>query len=904
MSPPTVHPPRLREALSYAARGWHVLPLHWPERGECSCGNTACPSPGKHPLTTHGLKDATTDPNTITGWWHQWPIANIGIATGSESNLIVLDVDPDDGGDESLYKLEQTYGPLPDTIESLTGGGGRHILFPTPAVPVRNSAGRLGPGLDVRAEGGYIVAPPSSHLSGDSYVWEVDHHPDDVPLADMPTWLVGLLAAPTNGHTKSGAPLRIISGERNNSLAAIAGAMRRQGASEAAIMAALQAVNADQCDPPLPDDEVRKIAGSIAGYQPYFIPTALPASANGNGHVTPPARPAINVGEKDLPRIRGDVWAAVWAANAPNPRLFRFLGGTVVRLAATTAGAPELQELTVDRMRHELGNFATWYLFRGKGVRTPELPPLHVVRDLLADPEPPLPPLLRVVETPVFGPAGTLQTEPGYDVASQTYYRPAVGFAVPPVPEEPSEEDVDRARSLIVDELMGDFCFDSDAERTNAVALFLLPYIRDMIDGPTPLHLIEAPTPGSGKTLLADVLLRPSLGRSIPVMTAPNDEDEWRKQLTSHVRAASNILLLDNISRTLDSGVLCSAITATDWSDRILGANEKISMPVRFIWVATANNPQVSLEIARRTLRIRLVPQQARPWQHDDTRYQHDPLREWVDQERPALVWAALTLVRAWIAAGRPLGTRTLGGYEPWSRLVGGILAHAGIEGFLGNLSDFYESSDTETDVWESFTALWWERYGGASVGLSELFPLAVETDGFPLGRSSTERAQKIAFGMLLHHARNRTFGQLMIDKAGKRHNSTLWRLITAQSVSIAGNYGSRGNYVTPFKKERKKEYRGVPKVPLVIPTSPPTVGGWVWCFDHEGQQLNQEPYRVVAIEHSDAPEGPRYATDGIQDGWDWPDGRDYAVLDAVTAAGGPMRWPLDRCEAIEGSGQ
>jgi len=125
---------------------------------------------GKHPRTEHGLKDATIDEATIFGWWRRWPGANVGIVTGMASGLLVLDIDPRHGGVESLALLEREHGSLPETAEVSTGGGGRHILFLHPGFRVKNRANMM-PGVDVRGDDGYIVAPPSLHASGRRYEW-------------------------------------------------------------------------------------------------------------------------------------------------------------------------------------------------------------------------------------------------------------------------------------------------------------------------------------------------------------------------------------------------------------------------------------------------------------------------------------------------------------------------------------------------------------------------------------------------------------------------------------------------------------------------------------------------------------------------------------------------------------
>src|SRR5262249_25320402 len=123
----------LGAALRYAGRGWPVFPVHIAVKGGCSCHNSACPHPGKHPRTAHGFHDATMNVDTVRAWWEfDFPRSNVGIRTGQESRLVVLDVDPRHGGDESLRQLEEQYGPLPETPTVLSGGGGRHLYFRHP----------------------------------------------------------------------------------------------------------------------------------------------------------------------------------------------------------------------------------------------------------------------------------------------------------------------------------------------------------------------------------------------------------------------------------------------------------------------------------------------------------------------------------------------------------------------------------------------------------------------------------------------------------------------------------------------------------------------------------------------------------------------------------------------------
>lgn len=163
----------LEYALRYAEEGLAVFPTHWIEDGQCSCGDSACSSAGKHPFLSGGFKIATTDATTIHGWWHTYPKANVAIATGKMSGVFVIDVDTSDGkvGEESLRTLEEKVGSLPKDALVRTGSGGFHIYMKMPDQVLRGSTSKIADNIDVRADGGYVIAPPSTHKSGKQYEW-------------------------------------------------------------------------------------------------------------------------------------------------------------------------------------------------------------------------------------------------------------------------------------------------------------------------------------------------------------------------------------------------------------------------------------------------------------------------------------------------------------------------------------------------------------------------------------------------------------------------------------------------------------------------------------------------------------------------------------------------------------
>ncbi len=230
----------LEWALKYARRGWPVFP---------------CERRGKKPLTEHGLKDASASEETIRTWWAHWPDANIGHPTGEQD---VLDVDGPTG-EGALAELEAKHGKLPSTLTAKTGKG-HHLYFTANGTPLRNSTGKLGPGLDVRGNGGYVILPPSVHPSGARYEWTGKEQ-----VAPLPAWVAALLSESERPQaSESSAGEQIPEGQRHAHLLRLAGKLRAAGCDERTITAALLAENASRCDPPKSENEVCALAHDVA----------------------------------------------------------------------------------------------------------------------------------------------------------------------------------------------------------------------------------------------------------------------------------------------------------------------------------------------------------------------------------------------------------------------------------------------------------------------------------------------------------------------------------------------------------------------------------------------------------------------------------------------------------------
>lgn len=263
-------------ALQYAAAGIPVFPLHWIKQdGNCSCRLGAmCQARGKHPRIKNWGEEATTDPEKIKAWWLKAPSANIGIPMGEKSGLVALDVDTRHNGDQSLKEMLAELGDLPETVTATTGSGGKHFVFKyTEELALKNVVG-FREGLDVRTQGGLIVAAPSMHASGSAYRWDAGKSPFDMPAAEMPKWLVeeiqkvGTQLTTKKKAEKPAPRQKIKEGGRNNHLTSLAGSLRRKGISEDGILATLRAENTDRLEPPLDDETVLAIAKSITRYQP------------------------------------------------------------------------------------------------------------------------------------------------------------------------------------------------------------------------------------------------------------------------------------------------------------------------------------------------------------------------------------------------------------------------------------------------------------------------------------------------------------------------------------------------------------------------------------------------------------------------------------------------------------
>jgi hypothetical protein len=314
----------------------------------------------------------------------------------------------------------------------------------------------------------------------------------------------------------------------------------------------------------------------------------------------------------------------------------------------------------------------------------------------------------------VLGSSGEIIDKPGHRAKDRLLYIPAPELTAAKALNVVVIDDVVKARDFLMDELLGDFAWvDNDnASKANALALLLTPFVREFIgDHPTPLFAIVAPEVGTGKTLLAQAALTPACG-VVGVTPEIGHDEEMRKGLTAQLLSGTPAIIFDNVSKKLVSGPLAAAISTGNWKDRRLGKTEMLELPVRNVWVATGNNLDLGDDHMRRTVPIFLDPGEERPSDRPKTSFKHPDLLSWAREKRSELVSAALTLVQHWADGfvevddsgafirvdseshepGDPdyspqltPADRTLGSFERWGDVVGGILAAADVKGFLEN---------------------------------------------------------------------------------------------------------------------------------------------------------------------------------------------------------------------------
>jgi putative DNA primase/helicase len=489
-----------------------------------------------------------------------------------------------------------------------------------------------------------------------------------------------------------------------------------------------------------------------------------------------PFRPIIAVNQ-DNGNLIEEARAAFTGANKP-PSVF-LRGGVLARVGRDDDGRAIIIAMTRPDIKATLAQMVSWSAIAGTtGKRTPSGVPA-IVCDYFsakADQMTDVPVIESVVTAPVFARDGTLITAPGYNPAARVWFEPVDSMRLRPVSARPSQDEVRSAAWFLMTEYLGDFPYVDEASRQHALGCLLLPFARLMIDGPVPLQAADASTPGTGKGLLQRAQMYPALGSMLPALPGHfGDEDELKKLITGILMEGQQVIRWDNVVARLDSPVLASLLTEPVFQGRLLGFNKTVPLPMRAIPMVNGNNLGYSHEISRRVVSSRLAVQDRefaeKPWLR--RKFRHDPLIGWARQHRGDLVHAALTLIQGWIAAGRPPGSRSIGSFEEWSKVIGGIVEFAagpGCSAFLTGMDALYEDAVSDRDERIEFLEAWHQRLGSRPQTPKQLLAALGDVEPFGITAQGSVSSQSMRLGHVLTKMRDQVWGGYKVVRQGRMY--------------------------------------------------------------------------------------------------------------------------------------
>lgn len=525
------------------------------------------------------------------------------------------------------------------------------------------------------------------------------------------------------------------------------------------------------------DDDPSVFDSAAKGGNDEPIP---PVGRGGDSSSTAPrSRPEIVWNNRPPDEVTEEALKIYKASSGPKKVFSR--GGGLIRLVSTENG-PVSAPLSEEALEGILARIAIWKVHRGKDKHgndkfdiTP--PQSFVVRDItaLGEYDPTIfPPLKGIVRSPYFASDGSLVDSPGYHATSALWYEPDPDLIVPDVPLNPSDEDIKKAKNLLVDELLGDFRFKTPSDLANALAFLFTPLVRNLFEGPSPFGLIEAPEKGTGKSLLARCVASVAAGR-VSSSPQPESDAEWRKAITTYLTGSPPVIFFDNLAKKLESPSLEKALTDEVWIDRGLGTNQSIVLSAHTTWLGTANNLAIFGDLDRRFVWIRLDARMARPFERDPSEFRHPDLLEWALENRGDLLWAALTIIRTWIVRGKPLGHQSMASFHSWAKTIGGILDVMKIPGFLEVQKErLIEADDFSAQLEGLYNAIH-QKLGSDAFGVRDLGWLVdpdhpefddETTAGLLNAEKKGERGKLM--GWLLRKTRDRIFGNKQLVLVGR----------------------------------------------------------------------------------------------------------------------------------------
>lgn len=704
-------------AVSYIGMGLCPIPVPFREKGP----------------TIEGWKQLRITTETAAHYFNGVP-QNIGIVLGEASRgLCDVDIDCREALLLAPHLLPVTSGRFGRATKRAShwlyfSDVPKHIKYEDPNI---DGAGKTI--VELRTGGVQTVFPGSTHVSGEFINFEDDANPDlnHVPRLDRTVLeaAVGILAAacllaryfPQKGRhdfclALGGGLLRDGWSAENAELfvllVAWVGGSDKSQARAATVRGTKEKL--DSGEPITGWNRVteliadRPLGGGVGGKK--LVSRArkwLPARKEPTGE-----RAIIIVGFDELevadqmlpalaalPNVFHRGWALVQILRDPNE--------TKDEGITRESNAPRISEMSKARTRGLVSHVCAFQRWKTTSTGESSLVACAIPDNPLAELHcrgewPGIRPLEGIIECPVLRPDGTVLDTPGYDHATGLFYEPNVVF--PPIPSEPTIDDATSAIAILYD-IVQDFPFVSPEHLSAWLALLFTPFARPTIDGCVPFGLLDKNAHRVGATKLADTIGEIFSGRALPHMAKTNEE-EMRKRVLSLAVSGDPIVLLDNIEGLLDSQVLAGAITSMVVQDRRLGVTEMVPMPMRALWLVTANNLTLSNELVGRALHVRLETSLENPETRTDLKY--NPLIPHVHRERPKLASAVLTVLRAYFAAGCPdQHVSAWGSFEQWSRIVRGALVWAGMPDPIGGRKELTETGDSETGTLERVLIEW-----------------------------------------------------------------------------------------------------------------------------------------------------------------------------------------------------
>ena len=408
------------------------------------------------------------------------------------------------------------------------------------------------------------------------------------------------------------------------------------------------------------------------------------------------------------------VMEAIYQLNRAEPQLFS-RHGLLFQVVADENGRYAMRQATLDVLLIFVDRAAA-FLKMGRNGLIRSFPPERLIGliiaslgELLRDESSRvnLPKLIGIAETPVVRRDGTilLRSKPSYDADSFLFFALNPSLSNLDVPELPTDDDLTWARETLHDAL-DDFCFGEpkNVNFANVVMALLTPLMRLFVNDQSPILMINATTPGTGKTLLAKFICVVCLGHIEAVTTAPGSREvgEWRKRIISFLHGGSNLVIVDNLHFTIESADLCAAVTAPVFVDRLLGTNLTIrASTTGCFWIFTGNGLRPIGDLVRRCFWVLLDAQLSNPTQRTSFRHGQDAeFLEWALNSRTQILRALLILCRHWFVRGCPLSKapKLFGGFSKWAQLAA-VLDCGGIDGALQHIGDIYV--DPEAEQWQ-----------------------------------------------------------------------------------------------------------------------------------------------------------------------------------------------------------